>query len=422
LSDAAESLQTALAVQEKLAADVPDVSFYRDDMAITHMNVGSLHMMQREFELARSEYRQAVDIVRTLIDAEPNNEALQVRLAAAHQALVRISYEIGDLETARQTAVRALELAENLAAARPDIVAYRKEVATCHRQIGVLYMLLDQADQADAAYRKALDILQPLAAAFPTDPTYANELASAYVNVGARLQYLESPRDAVDWFDRALDILDSESFRELPQLNTTRVLILSSRALALTERERYDEALADWERALEIGTPYDRDELVVGRSGTLAYRGNYRRALSEAEARIQESNPAPLTIYNMGCLYSIAVGAVQKDKSLDEAQRNELAELYAARAMEYLIRAKAGGVYRVPVLRNRVATHRDLAPIAGRPEFQAFLKDIESEAADDGAGEATNDEKGAAAKNGSDVETERESEDEARHTVSAITD
>ncbi len=421
-ADAAESLQTALAVQEKLAADVPEVSFYRDDMAITHMNVGSLHMMQREFELARSEYLQAIDIARTLIDAEPNNEALQVRLAAAYQALVRISYEIGDLETARQTAVRALELAENIAAARPDIFAYRKEVATCQRQIGVLYMMLDRADEADAAYRKALDILQPLAAAFPNDPTYGNELADAYVNVGARLQYLESPRDAVDWFDRALSILDSESFRELPQLNSTRVLVLSSRALALTELERYDDAMADWEKALQTGTLYDRDELVVGRSATLAYRGNYRRALSEAEARIKESNPAPQTIYNMGCLYSIAVGAVQKDESLDDSQRKELVEQYASRAMEYLIQAKAGGVYRVPVVRNRVATHRDLAPIAQRPEFQAFLQDIESEAEEEGTGKSTDNETDGAKGSGADEAAAGDSSGTTANPASVLRD
>ena len=82
-------------------------------------------------------------------------------------------------------------------------------------------------------------------------------------------------------------------------------------------------------------------------------------------------------LYNLACVYSLAATATRKDAALTPADRHQMAEQYAARAVELLANAHAVGYFTVATKLDRLKQDRDLEALRGRADFQQLLSRLE---------------------------------------------
>jgi hypothetical protein len=99
---------------------------------------------------------------------------------------------------------------------------------------------------------------------------------------------------------------------------------------------------------------------------------------SKAEARAE---PAPGTIlYKLACVYALTSASTRLEPTLNEDDRQQLAEQYAARAVQLLVNAQSLGYFSDPVKRERFKQDRDLDPLRSRADFKKLQAGLEKPA------------------------------------------
>jgi hypothetical protein len=188
------------------------------------------------------------------------------------------------------------------------------------------------------------------------------------------------PGAALDEFAEAARTLNGLLRREARHAQAKQFLQEShlKRALLLTKLKRHQEALADWDAAVAAETGKRAADLRFARAAALVHTGEHARATAEARALTEgASTPGP-ACYSAACVYSLASAAVARDDRLPQAERDALAEQYAARALELLTRARDAGFFKTAAGLAGLKRNTDLDPLRSRAGFQMLLAQLES--------------------------------------------
>jgi tetratricopeptide (TPR) repeat protein len=187
------------------------------------------------------------------------------------------------------------------------------------------------------------------------------------------------PRKACDYYDRAIASL-GEVLRREPRRALARDSLFLAHRYRADQRARigrFADALADWERALELDGGDRRDELRLERALSLAMSGDHARASAEAAALATASTiPADVRLYNVACVESLASVAAGCDAKLSPTERATLAERLAGSAVKRLGQARAAGFFRDTSNIASLASDTDLAPLRLRPDFRLLIMDL----------------------------------------------
>jgi tetratricopeptide (TPR) repeat protein len=185
-----------------------------------------------------------------------------------------------------------LALLAQLGAELPRVATYRSKVARWRTGLGLLYATLGEAVKAEVAYRDALRVAQTLVRKNRDRLEDATTLGRIHLNVG--ILYRDSGRleAGLEWLEKAISTLERVLARDSAQTEGQCMLrhACRSRAIALTRLGRHTEALADWNRLLELdqlGKPGPRWQ----RIRTLARLGERDEALREAEFLARKGRP-----------------------------------------------------------------------------------------------------------------------------------
>src|SRR5205085_11428573 len=152
--------------------------------------------------------------------------------------------------------------------------------------------------------------------------------------------------------------------------------IHGGRAQSLEKLGRHAEALAAYDAALKYDPGPRRAILRAGRAITLIHLGDYARAAAEAGELARLKLP-PDACYDLACVWSLCIPAAKKDAKLTPADRDRLTEEYAARAVELLRQARAGGFFRPAENVDLLKQDPDLDPVRSRDDFKAFVGEVE---------------------------------------------
>jgi tetratricopeptide (TPR) repeat protein len=87
----------------------------------------------------------------------------------------------------------------------------------------------------------------------------------------------------------------------------------SGRAQALADLNRHREALADWDRALELSPPAERPGAQLARARSRLHTGKAAEAVADAEALTQDPATPGGILYGAARAYSLAAAALQDD-------------------------------------------------------------------------------------------------------------
>jgi hypothetical protein len=159
------------------------------------------------------------------------------------------------------------------------------------------------------------------------------------------------------------------------------------RALALGGLGRHGDAAQAWEQAAAHNVHGEaelfRFSAVVARARqrgalpTPTEMAGYAAATARAEAFAQRGLLPAITFYHFAHVLALAANAAKGDERLTAAQREQLAEHYAAQAVEILAKARATGLFRTEEYRRDLETSRELESLRSRADFQELLVKVQ---------------------------------------------
>jgi len=113
----------------------------------------------------------------------PNVSDYRNQLAGIHNNLAIVLKSSGRLQEAEQAFRDALVLLKQLAAEFPAVLSYRRHLASTQQNLGSLLWTMDRAQEAELPLREALALDKQLMVEFPDVPDYHNGLANTMVNL-----------------------------------------------------------------------------------------------------------------------------------------------------------------------------------------------------------------------------------------------
>jgi tetratricopeptide (TPR) repeat protein len=410
-----KSYERARAVFEQLRAAHPDVPDYQHGLAQTYNNLGVLQGTTRQPAAALKSYERARAVFEQLRAAHPDVPDYQHGLAQTYTNLGAVQSATGQSAAALKSYERAREVFEQLRAAHPEVPAYQIDLAGTYVNLGALQRDTGRPQEGLAWYAKAIALLQAMRQREPNNPKARQflrnghwgraqslaalgryrealadwdralelddgtdrlaiqiELAGTYVNLGNLQRDIGRPQDGLAGYAKAIALLGAVRQRE-PQNPTARQFLRNShlgRAQSLTALGRYREALADWDRALELDTGPKRQAIRIDRAAALAHTGQHDRAMAEVQDLAQGKALTPGDLYNVACIASLAADSARQDSRLSPPTREKLAEQNALRAIELLKQAHAAGYFKDPAHVQLLKTDKDLDPLRARADFQ----------------------------------------------------
>ena len=435
--EAETAYRDALTIQTKLVNQAPYISQYQDDLARTAFNLGDLLIDQDLMTDARISYLEAAKRWQTLVERHPAVTIFHIRLADAHAALSRVYLQAKDTKKAEEASQHALTIKRKLAEDNKDVVSFQGDVARGLVTLGEVYRAAGQADKAEAALKDAVVVQERLAREQTQAPHYQRDLARTYhglglvyamnnnedkaveaykkaltqweklvrdhegeqeyaigmaqtcIKLGNMARFVQKKfQDANGWYTRAaasLDTVQIKAFGSLPVRDLLRDAF-SMRAETLTKMGQYQEAMPDWDRALEFATGIWKPRFQIQRAAGLARVGKHTEAAAEVDKLVapvkkngklvepfKESGAAQ---YQFACVYALSAAAASNDPQLATDRREVLSDQYASQAMKRLNAASDAGFFKTPANIKNLKSDHDLDALRPRPEFQKLTTEL----------------------------------------------
>jgi serine/threonine protein kinase len=284
-------------------------------------------------------------------------QILMGQLTDAEASLSRARAVQEKLKGEVQDAFRRADYVADLAVTYFDLAQLHREAghqeaaADCRLRVAELY---DEFPDRKSAYK------------------FATDVALRFEQVG---QYEESPA----WLGKVIDSVEAlpPSEKETREMQPLLRSVLETRALIYFQLKRFHLARKDWDRRLQLDPQPLLLEVRVMRCECLVRDGDYAAAAAEAELLAARPDATSGHFLALAGTLLLSVKAVRQDGQQSSDQRARLEEQYAARAVEWLGRARDLGAFRDQKLLEEFRKDDDLAVLAGRSDFKSFMSSLE---------------------------------------------
>jgi tetratricopeptide (TPR) repeat protein len=252
--------------------------------------------------------------------------------------------------------------------------------------VAINYQQMGWTERAEEVFKNAESTYEALVHDHPENTQYRLMLSAVYSDLGRLYnENMRQPERAEVFFQQALQIWVKLA-QEHPDVLSYDFLVglihgkLASAAhnarrpdVALT---RSDSAIELLERAANRGHPQAPLQLAgarVIRAAVLAQRGEYLKAIDEAETILRNGERHKANLYNVCCIFCLAADAAAGDSKLSPPDRDRLKAQYADRAMDVLRQAVAAGLRNVTGMKG----DKDLTCLHSRADFQKLIQELE---------------------------------------------
>jgi tetratricopeptide (TPR) repeat protein len=416
-------------IQEQF--NVPEVRY---DLAQAHRRLGEIHRELTDLKAAEDSLKNAIGILTSLAQEHAETSAYAIDLASSYVSLGQVYYAGAELKKAVEVYQQALTLQEKLVEQFPQAAQYRFALAKTYSILGVTLHRRDDTTLAVQAAQKAHDLLTQLLKDHPKAPEYLEfqvstqlNLAETYLIRGLPDKAAPALKEAKEYFGELVGVQADvpaehweaygksltqlgSAYRETPQSDQTEALQQEGlkifkklhdehpevveyhydvgRCLVELGRnadkagnpqlaiENYDKAIAIYQAVIPKGFTHAQMSMAdaqVLRATVFTIKGEYQRAVTEAEALVSQGNLKIIQIYNVACLFARCIPSVEKDAKISEEDRTKLKAVYSDRAMIYLKQAVSKGYNFIEKLR----TDPDLDSLRGRDDFKKVVADLE---------------------------------------------
>jgi serine/threonine-protein kinase len=356
----------ARALRARLVSDAPHEPRYRKALAQTDCTLGILRVERNRHAEAEKAFRRCLTLRLELAGERPRDPVARMELAHAHNNLALLLMNRNRYTESAQQYRAARAAYQALHKEFPHQAHFRNLLADAHNNLGIFYQHANRFRDAEKEYRAALPIRITLARQFPAQPEYATDLGGVYCNLAELTAKTGHREESLTWYEQAQRVLHPLHVR-LPHLERTKRFLLNvhwSRARTLTDLGRHAEALPDWERAVTLCAPIQRDHLRLRRATSLLHLGQPSQALTSA-AEIDLARTPPVELAHLAAAFCAST------RSADSALRQRLLQ----RALSLIRAAHKSGLFRQPGPAGWLQKEARLAPLRRYPEFRNILTD-----------------------------------------------
>jgi serine/threonine protein kinase/tetratricopeptide (TPR) repeat protein len=385
--EAEEAFHESLDRHEKLVAEFGNVSARRQDLARARANLGQLLRKQEKYEEAEKLYHQALKVQHEELDRGPAVPRRRRQLADSYHGLGILLAELKKEADAQTALEQVVAQRQKLVDEFPGVQVYRRELASSHHDLGFLLARMQKYADAEKAYGRAVDLAEALLTGPSAVASYRKFLARCYANLGSTLKDQKKYAEAEKAYHQTLT-LQTKLTEDFPTAANRHGMANALQLLARLHQERkefadalplLDKARAHLQAAMGLSvrhaTPRKsyRDNLQLLARSYLEL-GDHARVAATANELAGFGYELANDTYEAAGLLSRCVTLVDRDAALAEAQRKELAQSYAVRALALLRQAVAHGYRDV----DRMKEDPHLEPLRARQEFGKLLADLEA--------------------------------------------
>ena len=291
-SQAEEEHRKSLAIDEKLVADFPNAPEYRTLWANHHVDLGLLLSHMRKMPEAEEHFRKALEIEEKLVVEFPALPEYRGSLAIQCANLGNVLKYAGKRLEAEDLYKKALVIEERLVADFPDVPEYRKQLASHHHGLGLVLADMGKGSEAEEHAEKALEIRERLVAQFSEVPDYQIRLGESYCLYGWRLNEAGKPNQSLEWYSKSIRILRATLDRD-HRFDWARLILRDGhwgRAIAYDRLRNFDQAILDWNEAIQLSLERDKPDVYASRVTSLAQGGRVTEAVVAAAELTKNSN------------------------------------------------------------------------------------------------------------------------------------
>ena len=356
---AEEAFQSARGLLQQLVDSCPTVPAFREDLAGTHHQLGSLwKRVAGRLPEAEAAFREAGARWQRLAAEFPDNVLYRQSLAICQFQLSQFFLQSGRYPDAKTALESARATYQTLVNDFPTVAAYRVGLAYSHTNLGhVLHKTGGLSPEVETAFREALALYRKLAADFPDVREYRAGFTTSLINLGTLLAHTGRPQEAEPVFREAISYFEP-FVRDFPndpmQVQFGRTLnslaeIVRQRADLVQARQLLDRARRHAEAALAASADNSHFRQVLRdnayqRADVAAALGDHVAAAAAAGELSRLGFEPVRDSYKAVCILARCVALAGKDDQLGEDKRRELAESYTEQAWGVLGHAVAKAV------------------------------------------------------------------------------
>jgi len=375
---AAKNLGRAIALIDSLPAEQRALPENQALLAGCHNNLGLLANRGRRWDDAERQHRQALEINETLAQTWPKDRTHQLSIAETAHNLGALCQVRNRPTDAAKYYSRAIQIRSTLFREDPGNEAIQCALADDYVNLGLLQQTSNQHGKVEASYEKAEALLRPLVKRYPPGGEYALSLSALCINWGYFLRGAGRPQPALTRHNEAVDLVET-ILKQEPQhfeAQSRAYNAHGARAQAYEALGRWEEAVKDWDRVVELDRGPNAWERRLFRALALARAGEVARAVAEAQELEAKPEVTAEGHYNLACVLALAAGKSPADSRLSSAERKELAERAAKRAVSVLRRLHTQGYFNDVSHRQVLKTDEDLQALRQRMDFRQLVKEI----------------------------------------------
>ena len=368
IDEAGEAHVAALDLLQQLTADHPDHPGYRQTYSMSLNNLALVRFGQQRLDEAIELIEQSLTVKEQLASDFPDQRKYSEDLALGLLNQGSLMERLERLELAEDYTLRAIVSYDLLINAYPSRPDYRELQGSALLNLGTILLRQNRNDEAEVHIVRAVASLRVLSQQYPAAWNYEVMLAASLEKLGDLERDRANLLSALDLYHEAIDRLEPLHFAQAESTPIAHRLhnSLIARATVRAWLGEHDDALADWDRAIELAVPAARDGWRLARGTTLVRAGRHSEAIAEANELTLDSEDLDL-LFNGSCVYALASGV----ESLAAGEAEWLSE----KAIDLLGKCIARGFRDEAKLR----TDPDFAPIRQHPNFQTLLSTLATE-------------------------------------------
>jgi tetratricopeptide (TPR) repeat protein len=365
------SQRIALELRRQLVEDVPTNRTYRQSLAHSLNNLATLLVDLARHAEAEPLLEESAAIKEQLVAEDPKNVFYSDELAQGYTNHGVFLQKQGRYHEAENFGQKGVDRYARLAAENPSMPQFRHAFAWSLQSLGSAQLNQKKWEEAERCHRRALTLLEELIRQHPEAWSYRHQSAACYSTLGDMWRDRDDLTKAEDAYSESIRLLD-ELLARGQKFGPVMGSLQSSSVGRATVRawlRKYDGAISDWDRAIELAPGPARVGWRLARGTALVRAGRHDEALKEADQLTRTSKPDQAVLFNGAAVYAIAVEAVKSDPSRAEA--------CAKRSIELLRQAMAAGFRDASFLKR----DRDFQPIRERADFRDLVAELEQSTA-----------------------------------------
>jgi tetratricopeptide (TPR) repeat protein len=368
----------ALAIRQRLVREYPGEVAYRRDLADSYYSLGAVSKMSSRMDRAEEAFRSALTLRERLAWEYPDVPEYRQDQAHADYLLGNFYQDTSRPDRAETCYREALTACEGLVRDHPTVPEYQEALASNYRRLGLLLFETNRPAEAERIYRKARGLYQALVRRYPEVMEFAIGLGNCWAGLGELALQGGQLDAAVHRYDEAIRHLEGVRKRERRRTGVPLALFDAylNRGLARGKQGRRAASQRDYARAARFGRAGHRD-VELCRVHTLARLGDYETAVREAEALVQTGRLTAEEHFALACGFALSCGAAREDKKRPAAEREQLAQRLAARAVAHLVQARAAGFFKTRANRERLRLDTNIDPVRAREDYQDLVRQLE---------------------------------------------